>query len=402
MSAFTLAKSAYNAFNREKPHSSISAWVDILTSSSYEEEAYDGLWRRARPTDPKVKRKLMSVLAAWNSQFKDDPTMSLVAGLYKQCKPLEAPGRARTMDAPIRARTQDAVALDVSGIDYDAEHNERKRERKEEEKRKAREAKEAKESEKLKLIKQREEARRRKSAQGKTNRKPFNFEQARYHLCGARFLADLVTVGEASGFEHYRQCITSLKQSGQCHHENEDMIGALIESNERIIAALDMYDTLSKPRVTEQDVEDVQEGLAKAHIHDSELGKLQQKQRAAVQRSISRGTLPYAHDDSHLHPDLQDLSFGPLGAEQRDLPPPMRPTTSRYSSEDDVRHGSLSDFSDYQSSDEEAHNQASSSGIQSRKKYVTVSDDDEVDVRKDPKRGLLEEEDPFADPFGDP
>ena len=80
----------------------------------------------------------------------------------------------------------------------------------------------------------------------------------------------------------------------------------------------------------------------------------------------------------------------------------MRPTTSRYSSDEDARHGSLSDFSDYESSDEEAHNRASSSRHQSRKRYVTVSDDEEIDAQKDPKRGLLQEEDPFADPFGDP
>ena len=68
--------------------------------------------------------------------------------------------------------------------------------------------------------------------------------------------------------------------------------------------------------MTEQDVEDVQKGLAAAHIHDSELGKLQEKQRAAVQRSIGRSSSMQAFDDGHLHPDLQDLSFGSLG-EQR-------------------------------------------------------------------------------------
>jgi hypothetical protein len=36
-------------------------------------------------TDPKVKRKLMSVLASWNNQFKSDPSMALVAGLFQQC-----------------------------------------------------------------------------------------------------------------------------------------------------------------------------------------------------------------------------------------------------------------------------------------------------------------------------
>lgn len=33
-------------------------------------------------TDHKVKKKLASVLAAWHLQFKDDPSMTLVANLY--------------------------------------------------------------------------------------------------------------------------------------------------------------------------------------------------------------------------------------------------------------------------------------------------------------------------------
>ncbi len=36
-------------------------------------------------TDEHVKRKLMSVLASWHRQFKDDPKMSLIAGLYHTC-----------------------------------------------------------------------------------------------------------------------------------------------------------------------------------------------------------------------------------------------------------------------------------------------------------------------------
>lgn len=73
-----------------------------------------------------------------------------------------------------------------------------------------------------------------------------------------------------------------------------------------------IFSQLSKPQVTEKDVEDVQKGLAAAKIHDSELGKLQEKQRAAVKRSLGRNA------GSSVHPDLQDLSFGgSLGTEQR-------------------------------------------------------------------------------------
>lgn len=34
-------------------------------------------------TNERVKRKLMGVLASWHRQFKDDPRMSVVAGLYQ-------------------------------------------------------------------------------------------------------------------------------------------------------------------------------------------------------------------------------------------------------------------------------------------------------------------------------
>ncbi len=82
----------------------------------------------------------------------------------------------------------------------------------------------------------------------------------------------------------------------------------------------------------------------------------------------------------------------------------MRPTAARTASEDDGtnwRRGSLSDFSDYESSDEETHNRASTSATPKRSKtYVTVSDDDD-DQAEAPKDPLLEDDDPFADPFAD-
>ena len=122
--------------------------------------------------------------------------------------------------------------------------------------------------------------------------------------------------------------------------ENEDMIGTLIETNDRIIAALESYDQLSSASLTSQDVEAVQNKLATANISDvsgSEIGKLQEKQRAAVQRSIGRASSqnlngksrstalsdeeeeysPGGSRMSSVHPDLQDLSFGALGADQR-------------------------------------------------------------------------------------
>lgn len=66
-------------------------------------------------------------------------------------------------------------------------------------------------------------------------------------------------------------------------------------------------------------------------IQDSELGKLQEKQRAAVKRSLGRASgqsgkaraedadefYASGRQSGAMHPDLQDLSFGSLGAERK-------------------------------------------------------------------------------------
>jgi len=78
------------------------------------------------------------------------------------------------------------------------------------------------------------------------------------------------------------------------------------------------------------------------------------------------------------------------------LPPPLRPN-ARQQSPDEALGRSLSDFSDYESSDEETHNKnaTSSSNDHGRGGYSGASD---LDLAT--KKGLLDD-DPFADPFGD-
>ncbi|CCL98118.1 uncharacterized protein FIBRA_00112 [Fibroporia radiculosa] len=460
-----LAKSVYGAFNREKPHSSITEWVEILTSSSYEDEAYDGIpdpteaSRAIRKklkhgnahqqyralvilkalvengghnfqttfadhqltdalkmlatestSDPKVKKKVVIVLNSWHLQFKDDPSMSLVANLYKVC------GVAGIQRVPPK---QPSIGY---GADLEEERERaREREREKEAEREEREAeRRRKEQDKLKakeekVRRKREEEEKRKAASrgsgkvnGKVKRKPFDFEQA---------LAKLVNTEHDSIQTNTRvqECLEKAKLSRKQIVryiqlvENEEMIGTLIEANDRIIASIESYDTLARPNISEQDVKHVQDGLAALHIQDSELGKLQEKQRAAVQRSIGRSTSYRGKDrdesgtagQSSVYPDLQDLSFGSLGHEQGNLPPPLRPSTRRTSSDedDDYGRGTLSDYSDYESSDEGTHNRASTSTARA---YAGVSEDEE-DARRDPKHGLLvDTEDPFADPFMDP
>lgn len=134
-------------------------------------------------TDAKVKRKLVSVLASWHSQFKDDPSMSSVANLYNTVKPHQA--AAARASRHIEEDTFQIDAAGLGGAGNSVEERRRReererRERKEEEKRKAREAKEARGAEKAAektRLKQMEQEKRR--SRGTPKRPPFNFEAVR-------------------------------------------------------------------------------------------------------------------------------------------------------------------------------------------------------------------------------
>jgi len=336
----------------------------------------------------------LGVLSSWSRQFKDDRGAAGIASLYRQVKPGDSASEANREALVERER-----------------ESEKRRKEKEEAKRKTKE-------------KRREEARSNKAAsRTATSRGQFNFEEEKPQVLTAIANASsaannlvnaimLVNTEYDSLLSNKRvqECLVRAKQIRKVivryiqQVENEEVIGTLIESNERIIAALQSYDKLSKPNVTEKDVEDVQQGLEAVHIAGSEVQRLQVKQRAAVQRAVRER--PRAEDDSPrspIHPDLQDLSFGELGSEQRNLPPPIRPNTRSSREETEYSRGSLSDFSDYESSDEgtyEAAGQSSSS--KARKPYVNVSDNDSDEVEGAFARRISgEDEDPFADPFGD-
>lgn len=71
---------------------------------------------------------------------------------------------------------------------------------------------------------------------------------------------------------------------------------------------------MSKPAGTQEDVENVRKSLAATKVEDSELAKLQHKQRTVVGRALrSRGV---REGGDEVHPDLQDLNFGELGEEK--------------------------------------------------------------------------------------
>lgn len=97
--------------------------------------------------DKKVKKKLLLILTSWRDQYQTDPSMSLFAGLYRQCK-----GDYRMQSPP--PELAHMVIQDTG----------------KEEKKKAKQKREREE-----LKKKDEEAKRTKTA--KAGRVPFNLEK---------------------------------------------------------------------------------------------------------------------------------------------------------------------------------------------------------------------------------
>ncbi|RXK40501.1 hypothetical protein M231_02153 [Tremella mesenterica] len=212
---------------------------------------------------------------------------------------------------------------------------------------------------------------------------------------------------------------------------DEEFVGTLLEANEKVVEAIQLYDKLSKPAVLDsdsdsapetpagdKDLKSISKKLEAQRLEADRTGELQriqerQKWESAKrqQRRAQRQPTTVQSRGSDIE-DLQDLDFGggPVGGQQgrRGLQPPLRPD----SDEGSLATGSLSDFSDYDSSDEEwrrAHGQPSTSRSAAKAGPSTVSapttkkqtpyaqlDDEPVS-----KKGLLDADDPFGDPFAD-
>jgi len=181
--------------------------------------------------------------------------------------------------------------------------------------------------------------------------------------------------------------------------ENDEVIGTLIETNDRIVSALEMYDKLviSGSEREGDTTASITAGLAATSVSspmdDSSAG------------NYAKGKDRKADSSAYVHPDLEELSFGPLGHSSNNLPAPLRPSTALSDDEYEQtavdRRGSLSDFSDYESSDEETHK--ANAGPSLKRNYVTVSDNDEDShfPLGPSKESHQFEDDPFADPFAD-
>ncbi|KAK8853196.1 hypothetical protein IAR55_003898 [Kwoniella newhampshirensis] len=208
---------------------------------------------------------------------------------------------------------------------------------------------------------------------------------------------------------------------------NEEFVGTLLDANERIVEAIQLYDRMSKPAVLDSDSEDDDEPAPKSTSDPAEvdalsrrlqaqkleadrtgeLYKLQERQKkeSAKQQQRRAQRPPRPASSSAYANDLQDLDFGSgIPAGGRGLPPPMRPD----SDDDSLNQGSLSDFSDYDSSDAEwqaAHGRSAANSRRpsvaapakkASRDYATLDDD-----YGQGKSGLLDPNDPFGDPFAD-
>ncbi|KIM47793.1 hypothetical protein M413DRAFT_22397 [Hebeloma cylindrosporum] len=453
MSALNFAR---QAFGREKPRSSITEWVDILTSSNIEEEAYDGIpelvdsinLQASGPAeasrairkklkhgnshqqyralvllkalvencgqkyqntfadghmtdalknlsndagaDKRVKKKLIMVLGSWREQYKDDPSMSTVAGLYKHCR-----GEGR------RVGEQELAVL--MGLNLSEE--EKRRTQKQEAKKKAK-------SERGQRTKREEEDR-----QNKKKAPPFNFEkdkpkvlssivegsQASSNLVNAITLVNLATDSLETN-ERVQECLEQAKLARRPVVryiqlvENDEVIGTLIETNDRLMSALEMYEKLV---ISSSERQGDTAASITADLAATTISSLMDEAGNHFAKGKDR-----KEDPPHVHPDLEELSFGPLGQSSNNLPAPLRPSAAlsddEYEQNTVDQRGSLSDFSDYESSDEETHK--AKVGSSSKRDYVTVSDnEDDSHFPPGPSTGKNQVggDDPFADPFAD-
>jgi hypothetical protein len=148
---------------RSNPFPCIATFADGQLTDALKHLATDS------GTDPKVKKKLLSVFASWHSQFKTDPSMSLVAGLYRQHRPADRRSKQQAADADVEHLfTKMGVRAGTGGdVGVFAEKRRMEKEEKELAKRKAKEAKE-------KAKREEEDAKRKKN---RPRRQPFDFEK---------------------------------------------------------------------------------------------------------------------------------------------------------------------------------------------------------------------------------
>lgn len=139
--------------------------------------------------DRRMKKKLTLVLAFWRDQYKDDPSMSVVASLYRQCF-----GSGRAIGSKEMA--------DFIGVDFEEEKENKRKQQK----------REAKEKAKILAREKRELEAKQLTGDKRPKRPPFNFETVRLNLLYEPPAEDLnLPIGKAESAYEYRRRLTSLE-----------------------------------------------------------------------------------------------------------------------------------------------------------------------------------------------
>lgn len=421
--------------------------------------------------DASVRRLLMRVLLSWHQQFKNDPSMKMVAGLYAACgggKKSEAQKKNEAAEAYRKLQEKQRIEAQIRSD------------------RKAAEQLQKEEDKKNKL----------RSKKG-VKRPTFNFEQEKPAILQSLAISQQVATALVNALQHVNREKESVTQNARVQDylvktkverkkiiryvqlvKDEEFLGSLISANDQIILALELYDRLSKPVELDSDDEEplaaitgsaqtaeqknaariaaddaeielVRKRIADARLNapDSELEKLQTRQRVRIERHNSRVGSMRSFDMSpqptgagsaqrsaggRAMNDLIDLDFqedqsgGYLHpqAQQSGQTHTRRATMASEAAGSSTQHGALSDYSDYESedsADEHTHQApgrarqlAASSARPERGSWSNLNDSEEEEWLRTtqnhrpnigPGFSWNEDEeaddDPFADPFAD-
>ncbi|KAG9121595.1 putative actin patch assembly and actin polymerization protein, partial [Ceratobasidium sp. 392] len=204
-------------------------------------------------TDEQVKRKLMAVLGSWHRQFKDDPKMHAVSNLYIQC----GGGKRSTTSGqnPTSPRPQAETLYEQH--QRRAEEEAQARAKRKAEERAAKEEEKRKQKEEKLAAKERE-----RKARSQPARRPFNYEVEKPKILntiaeGTQAATNLVNAIKRVNREQesittnpsVQECLATAKTVRkqtikyiQVAIQKEEIIGTLLETNERIIASIQLYD----------------------------------------------------------------------------------------------------------------------------------------------------------------
>ncbi|EPQ28967.1 uncharacterized protein PFL1_03257 [Pseudozyma flocculosa PF-1] len=342
--------------------------------------------------DASVRRLLMRVLLSWHHQFKDDPSMRTVAGLYVAC------GGGKKSDAQKKSEAAEAY-----------------RKREEEARREQQIRSDRKAAERLQKLEEKELAKRKKKggASGAAKRPAFNFEQEKPQILSSLATSQSSATALVNALQHVNREKESVTENARVQDylarvkverkkiiryiqlvKDEEFIGSLISANDQIILALQLYDRLSKPVELDSDedneplaaisggetaeqkqaarleaddaeIELVRKRIAAARLNapEGELEKLQDRQRGRIERhntrvgsirSFDMGGSASAGAGEGAVGDLMDLNFDDdqtTTSSARGGGGGMTASESAGSGFQ-ARGGALSDYSDYDESEE--------------------------------------------------